>query len=425
MLRRIVPGGSAHSADMTFSRTRALAAAVVTVATLTSVALPAGPPAVARALAKSPSPAHSCVRSDPDADPRAREVLDIARQVQQELDLKSVILRVTVDGHELVTGALGESMTGVPAEPAMHFRAGSVAFPFLGIVLLQLAEEGRIGLDDPVAPWLPDLPQADRITLRMLGDTTSGLADYVTDQGFLDALAADPFRHWTPEELVAISTAQNFWYDPGTNWSYSHANFVLLGEALEKITGTRLDQLLEQRIFGPLGLRRTANSFTPDIPTPVQHAFTASRGTYEESTFWNLSWTTAPGAVLISDICDLTRSVEAVGTGELLSEQSFRTQLNPGTVGLPGPVHGCPQDVCLPQTEAQHFGLGVIVDRGWILSNPSFFGYAAIEAYQPDEHLAIAVSTTRNCGAPDRNTAQEVAGRIAALLAPDHPLNVG
>ncbi|KJY25322.1 serine hydrolase domain-containing protein [Streptomyces sp. NRRL S-495] len=410
---------------MTFSRSRVLAAAVLAAATLTSVALPAGPPAAARAVAKNPSPAHACVRSDPDADPRAREVLDIARQVQQELDLKSVILRVTVDGHELVTGALGESMTGVPAEPAMHFRAGSVAFPFLGIVLLQLAEEGRIGLDDPVAPWLPDLPQADRITLRMLGDTTSGLADYVTDKGFLDELAAEPFRHWTPEELVAISTGQNFWYEPGTNWSYSHANFVLLGEALERITGTRLDHLLEQRIFGPLGLRQTVNSFTPDIPTPVQHAFTASRGTYEESTFWNPSWTTAPGAVLVSDICDLTRSVEAVGTGALLSPESFRTQLNPGTVGLPGPVHGCPQDVCLPQTEAQHFGLGVIVDRGWILSNPSFSGYAAVEAYQPDEHLAIAVSTTRNCAAPDRNTAQDVAARIAALLAPDHPLKVG
>ncbi len=407
---------------MTFSRTRALAAAVLTAATLTSVALPAGPPAAARALLKTPTPSHACVRSDPDADPRAREVLDIARQVQEELDLKSVLLRVTVDGHEVVTGALGESMTGVPAEPAMHFRAGSVAFPFLGIILLQLAEEGRIGLDDPVAPWLPDLPRAHEITLRMLGDTTSGLADYVTDQAFLDELAAEPFRHWTPEELVGFSTSQNFWYDPGTNWSYSHANFVLLGAALERITGTRLDHLLEQRIFEPLGMRQTVNNFTPDIPTPVLHAFTASRGTYEESTFWNPSWTTAPGAVLTSDVCDLTRSIEAVGTGALLSPESFRTQLNPGTVGLPGPVHGCPQDVCLPQTEAQHFGLGVIVDKGWVLSNPSFSGYAAIEAYQPDERLAIAVSTTRGCAAPDRNTAQDIARRIADRLAPNHPL---
>ncbi|MER7701462.1 serine hydrolase domain-containing protein [Kitasatospora sp. NPDC097605] len=409
---------------MTFSRTKALAAAVLTVATLTAVALPAGPPAAAEGLAEIPPSSPACVRSDPAADPRAREVLDIARQVQRELDLNAVLLRVSVDGNEIVTGALGESMTGVAAEPAMHFRAGSMAFPFFGIVLLQLAEEGRIGLDDPIAPWLPDVPHADEITLRMLGDTTSGLADYVTDQGFLDALTADPFRQWTPEELVGISTSHPFWYRPGTNWSYSHANFVLLGAALEKITGTRLDHLLEQRIFEPLGLRRTVNRFTPDLPAPVLHAFTTGRGRYEESTFWNPSWTTAPGAVLATDICDFGRSIEAVGTGALLSPESFRTQLNPGTVGLPGPADGCPEDVCLLQTEARHFGLGVIVSDGWILSNPSFSGYAAIEAYQPDTRLAVAVSTTTGCASPDGNTAQEVAARIVERLAPDHPLQV-
>ncbi|WP_329112343.1 hypothetical protein [Streptomyces sp. NBC_01353] len=68
----------------------------------------------------------------------------------------------------------------------------------------------------------------------------------------------------------------------------------LLGAALEKITGARLDLLLEREVLGPLGLRESRNSFTPDIPTPVLHAFTAERGTYEESTFWNPSWTTAP-----------------------------------------------------------------------------------------------------------------------------------
>ncbi|MER5349340.1 serine hydrolase domain-containing protein [Kitasatospora sp. NPDC002551] len=407
---------------MTFSRTRMFTAAVLAAAALSAVALPAGPPAAA--LARTPSPSHTCARSDPDADPRAREVLDIARRVQEELDLNAVILRVSVDGREIVTGALGESMTGVAAEPAMHFRAGSMAFPFFGIVLLQLAEEGLIGLDDPIARWLPGVPRADEITLRMLGDTTSGLADYVTDQGFLDALGADPFRRWTPEELVGISTSHPFWYRPGTNWSYSHANFVLLGAALERITGTRLDHLLEQRIFEPLGLRQTVNGFTPDLPSPVLHAFTTGRGSYEESTFWNPSWTTAPGAVLATDICDFGRSIEAVGTGALLTAESFRTQLDPGTVGLPGPADGCPADVCLLQTEARHFGLGVIVSDGWILSNPSFSGYAAIEAYQPDTRLAVAVSTTTGCGSPDGNTAQEVAARIVERLAPDHPLHV-
>ncbi|WP_431677089.1 serine hydrolase domain-containing protein [Kitasatospora sp. KL5] len=352
----------------------------------------------------------------------ARRIDRIVRETMEEFDLKSVLFKVTEDGREIVTGARGESMTSVPAEPGMHFRSGSVAIAYMGTVLLQLVEEGRVGLDDPVSRWLPGLPHGDEITLRMLGSSTSGLVDYVRDPGFLAALDADPFQHWTPEELVGISTAQPLWYEPGTDWSYSHANFVLLGAALERITDTRLDRLLEERVMGPLGLKDTRNGFTPDIPTPVQHAFTAERGTYEESTFWDPSWTTAPGAVLTTHICDLERSARAIGSGELLSRRSFRVQLDPGTVGLGGGTPTCPPDVCLLNTEARHFGLGVIVVNDWILQNPSFSGYAAIQAYLPHNRLSIAVSATKGPGSPDQNSAQVVAERISELLAPENPL---
>lgn len=363
-----------------------------------------------------------CVSSPPPRGGPAREVLRIAQQAKSELDLKSVLLRVTVDGKEVITSALGESMTGVPAEPGMHFRAGSVAIAHMGTVLLQLVDEGKVSLDDAVSRWLPDLPDADRITLRMLGSSTTGLADYVTDPDFIAAVQADPFRQWTAEELVGISTALPRWYEPGTNWSYSHANFVLLGAALEKITGTRLDTLLKRRITDPLGLRDTRNSFTPEIRPPVLHAFTAERGTYEESTFWNPSWTTAPGAVVTTHICDLARSAQAIGSGELLSRSAFREQLDPGTVGLGGPTATCPATVCLVNTEAKHYGLGVLVLNGWIVQNPSFSGYAAVQAYLPAERLAIAVATTKGEGTPDGNTAETITDRIAAALAPGHPV---
>ncbi|WP_406197512.1 beta-lactamase family protein [Kitasatospora sp. NBC_01560] len=401
---------------MTRPRTAALLCAATLIAT--------GLQATATAAAGVPE-YRPCVSSPEPAGGPAREVLDIARRAKEELHLKSVVLRVTVDGRELVTGALGESMTGVPAEPRMHFRAGSVAIAYLGTVLLQLVDEQRVGLDDPLARWLPDAPHADRITLRMLGDSTSGLADYVTDPGFLADYNADPFRQWTPGELVGISAAHPLWYAPGTNWSYSHANFQLLGAALEKITGTPLDELLEQRVMGPLGLRDTRDGGTPDIPTPVLHSFTAERGTYEESTFWNPSWTTAPGAVLTTHICDLARSAEAIGAGQLLSEHAYRTQLDPGTVGLPGPTRTCPDTVCLPgfNTEERHFGLGVTVVNGWVIQNPSFAGYAAVQAYLPADRIAVAVTSTKDCDAPAGNNSDTITKRIAAALAPDHPID--
>ncbi|MFD9129823.1 serine hydrolase domain-containing protein [Kitasatospora sp. NPDC059571] len=408
---------------MTRTRRALLCAATLITATLqtTATATAAGAgPATVRGHGE-----HACVSTPQPVRGQARRVLETVRKAQQDLDLKSVEFKVTVDGKELITDALGESMTGVPAEPDMNFRAGSVGIAYMATVLLQLVQEGRVGLDDPISRWLPDAPHAREITLRELGSSTSGLHDYVTDPVFLAELAAHPFKQWTPEEVVGISAGHPLWYRPGTNWSYSHANFQLLGAALERITGTPLDQLLRERVIEPLGLDSTANSFTPEIPAPVLHAFTSERGLYEESTFWNPSWTTAPGAVITTDICDLARSAQAIGSGELLSRRSFRVQLDPGTVGLGHPTDTCPPDVCLPNTEARHFGFGIIVSNDWVVQNPSFSGYAAIQAYLPGKRLAIAVSSTKGPDSPANvNTAEIVAERISELLSPDNPLTV-
>jgi len=363
-----------------------------------------------------------CVSSQPPAHGPALDIVRIAERARAEMDLKSVIVRVTADGHDVLTTALGRSMTGVPADPALHFRNGNIAISYLGTALLRLVDQGRVGLDDPVARWLPDLPHGEKITLRMLAASTTGLVDYVRLPAFQKAVVADPFRQWTAKELVALSTSEPRWYRPGTNWSYSHANFVLLGAALEKITGTRLDALLQREVIGPLNLRETRNSFTPDIPTPVLHAFTDDRGTYEESTFWNPSWTTAPGAVQTTDICDLARSAAAIGSGELLSPASYRQLLDPGTVGLGHATKKCPATVCIANTAATHYGMGVLVLGDWISQHPLFFGYSATMNYLPAERLAIAVSTTQGRTAADGHSAHTIAQRIAAALAPDHPI---
>ncbi|WP_432133398.1 MULTISPECIES: serine hydrolase domain-containing protein [unclassified Streptomyces] len=398
---------------MTRTRKTWLSAAVLLSLLLSGAPALAAPPARPRpACAATPDPTHG----------QARKVADIVRETRDDLELNAVLAEVTVHGREIVTMADGESMTGVPATADMRFRAGGVAIGYLTTVLLQLADEKRVGLDEPVSRWLPSLPHGDAITLRMLGSSTSGLYDYVTDPGFLAALDADPFRRWTPRELVALSTGEPLWYEPGTNWNYSHANFVLLGAALEQITGTRLDRLLRERIIRPLGLRGTRNGFTPEMPRPVLHAFTSERGRYEESTFWNPSWTIAPGAVLTSTVCDMARSARAIGSGELISPRSYATLLNPGTVGTGGPTDTCPADVCRPQTEESHYGLGMVVRNGWVFQNPLFNGYGEVMAYLPGKGLAIAVATTAGPSSPAGNTAQEVASRIAAALAPGRPL---
>src|SRR5215208_5517961 len=182
----------------------------------------------------------------------AQEVRAAAEKAMKDNHLKAVLVQVTQGGEEVATVALGESMTGVPATEDMHFRNGSVAFSYLGTVLLQLVDEGEVELDDTIDEWLPDLPVSDRITLRMLANSTSGYADYVPMDSFIDALYKDPFRAWTPDGLIEMATDEPLLYEPSTNWSYSHVNFVILGEALAAITGKPVDELMRERIIEPL-----------------------------------------------------------------------------------------------------------------------------------------------------------------------------
>jgi CubicO group peptidase (beta-lactamase class C family) len=206
----------------------------------------------------------------------ADAVMRIVDSVRRESHLRAVIVRVTKDGREILTRAVGDSMTGVPATPAMHFRNGAVAISYVSTLLLRLADQGRIGLDDRLSTWLPDVPHANRVTLRQLAQMTSGYPDYVLgNAAFDDASYADPFRQWTPDELLDFAVSRPLLYEPGTNWNYAHTNYVLLGLALERATGQDMPTLLKEQVLGPLGLTDTVGSFTPDIPAPVLHAFSS------------------------------------------------------------------------------------------------------------------------------------------------------
>jgi len=238
---------------------------------------------------------------------RAEAIVAIARDIMEKQDVKAVILRVTIDGQEIVTEALGESMTGVPATTEMHFRNGAVAFFYVATLLLRLVDQQVVTLDDTIDAWLPDLPDADQVTLRMLANLTAGYPDFVQNPKLSQELYADPFRQWTPEEQIALSLSTPRIFAPGTNWDYSHTDYVILGQALEKITGQALDVALQEQVLGPMNLRNTVAWSTPQISEPALHAFSAERrqplgipaGTpfLEESTYWNPSWSFAQGAI--------------------------------------------------------------------------------------------------------------------------------
>jgi CubicO group peptidase (beta-lactamase class C family) len=364
---------------------------------------------------------------------KADAVMRIVRDTMAQAHLKAVIVRVTVDGKEVVTQAVGESMTGVPANTAMHFRNGAVAISYVATLLVKLVDEKKVSLDDKLSKWLPEIPHADRVTLGQLAQMTSGYVDYVIGNTAMnDELYANPFRRWTVHDILSYATSQPLLYEPGTNWNYAHTNYVLLGLALEKATGHEMSKLLSDKVLRPLGLTNTANSLTPEIPSPVLHAFTSERrdflkipaGTpfYEESTFWDPSWTITHGGIQTTNIYDMEATAVGIGSGRLLTADSYKKMVS---TDLRGKTHKQPDcTTCDAMNDIYTYGLGIIISGNWLLQNPLISGYAALEAYLPSQKIAIAVAATY---APEtfddqgnyRNEADTLFRRIGDELAPD------
>jgi CubicO group peptidase (beta-lactamase class C family) len=374
--------------------------------------------------------------SVPSADPaKAAAVINVIKDAMAKGHLKAAIARVTIDGKEIVTQAFGDSMTGVPATTAMHFRNGAVAISFVSTLLLQLVDEKKVSLDDKVSKWFPGIPNTDKVTLGQLAQMTAGYADYVSTTEVSNALYADPFRSWTPEELIAASTKSPLLYEPGTNWNYSHTDYVILGLALEKITGKRLDALMQEKVLGPLKLDNTTDPGTPAITEPALHAFSSERRQalgialgapfYEESTYWNPSWTITRGAIQTTDIYDLNGTAVAVGTGKLLSPESYREMLTKDLIGKTTEVAGCGS--CIPQTTNYTYGLGIVSSGNWVQQTPLFSGEAGAFAFLPSKKIAVAVAVTFDPAAFDpstgeyKNYADILWRKIAIVLAPDDP----
>ncbi len=108
-------------------------------------------------------------------------------------------------------------MSGVPATTDMRFSNGAVAIAYVATLLLQLVDRGMVGLDDPIATWLPDLPDSDRVTLRMLANMTSGSPDYLRNEEMVTALYEDPFRQWDRQERIEYGLSMPRLFEPGTN----------------------------------------------------------------------------------------------------------------------------------------------------------------------------------------------------------------
>jgi len=174
--------------------------------------------------------------------------------------------------------------TNTPIPTTAHFRVGSVTKTWTGTVILQLVQEGKIALSDPIGKYVPNVPNGDQITIEQLLTMRSGLYNYSTSLAFNQTLDSQPNKLWTAAELLDIGLGQPVYFAPGADFRYSNTNTVLLGLVIEQQTGMSAADAMKARLFAPLGLTDT---FLPpqddtSLPAPAPHGY--QWGTNAETT---------------------------------------------------------------------------------------------------------------------------------------------
>ncbi|KFM95057.1 class A beta-lactamase-related serine hydrolase [Bacillus clarus] len=222
--------------------------------------------------------------------------------------------------------------TKKPMKTDCRFRIGSVTKTFTASVVLQLAGESRLNLDDSIEKWLPGVVQGNgydgnQITIRQILNHTSGIAEYLRSK---DADMMNTKKTYTAEEIVKIGLSLPPDFAPGKGWSYSDTGYVLLGILIEKVTGNSYAEEIENRIIEPLELSNTFLPGNSSVIPGTQHA----RGYFQpdgaselkDVTYYNPSIASSAGD-MISTADDLNKFFSYLLSGKLLKEQQLKQML--------------------------------------------------------------------------------------------------
>jgi len=278
----------------------------------------------------------------------------------------AVTVAVDTRGQPLALAASGTGLRGggTAATPDAQFRIASITKPFVATVILQLAEERRLGLDDPLSRYVPTFPGGARITLRQLLNHTSGVPDFELADGFGPGLLADRQRRWRTDEILALVTGARPDFAPGTRYSYSNTGYVLLGEVIRVVTGSTWAAEVRRRILDPLHLRHTFVAGAEPVPGGVLPGyFDADNDGDEENIETGRPWPSlesAEGAAgaIVSTAADLAAFGGALFRGRLLGPASMRQMLAEGAHHPRGTNYGLGVEITRPDYRTTVWGHG-------------------------------------------------------------------
>jgi D-alanyl-D-alanine carboxypeptidase len=304
------------------------------------------------------------------------------------------------------TAGVGNPNTGKAPNMADKVRIGSITKSFTATLVLQLVDEGLLGLDDPLSTWEPWIPGAEGITIRQLLNMTSGLVSYTELDDFWNSIGTNPEAEWTPRKLVEISVEKPRHFSPGSEYMYCNTNYILLGMIIEKLTARPVEVEITERILVKLGLADTSFPTDAAIPEPYMRGYSPAFGEddgsdmlvqisrHSPSPFWT-------AGAMIGTLNDLLVWIQALTTGELLSSQMHAEQFN------------------FSGSNTKHYGLGVMNGAGVMVGHSGEVpGYNSSMYYIPSLD-AISIVLINRYPSEDEGAADLInIALIEAMLAP-------
>lgn len=231
---------------------------------------------------------------------------------------------VIMKGDEILLGktyGVADAPNASPLSTTSEFQLGSISKTILAALVLKLAEQGRLSIDDPVTRHLPEFTQLTQIRLRHLLNQSSGIREPFTLPAYQEGIE-DLER--LPGELVGILRSAPLDFPPGSRWSYSNANYQLLALIVERVAGMPYKQQLEEAFFGPLALNSLRHC------TSIPRTLVEARGhTLRDDAFAyvtpeNMGWIRGDGG-LCGSAPDLARWVRLLATGRVIESVPHRT----------------------------------------------------------------------------------------------------
>ena len=278
-----------------------------------------------------------------DAGLRAR-VDQLASEVLKQTGVPSASVAIVKGGKLSYTHAYGQARLepAVAATPAMRYSIGSISKQFTAAAILLLAEEGKLKLDDPVGKYLPDLTRANEVTIRQVLSHTAGYQDFWPE----DYVMTPMLKNTTAEAILDKWAKKPLDFEPGTDWQYSNTGYVVAGQIVEKVTGKPLMDLLEARVFHPLGMTSVWNSdqerlTTADATAYYRHALGPLRVAPKEGR----NWMFAAGELAMT-AHDLALWDESLLAQSILKPESYKEMFT---------------SIKLKNGKDSHYGLGVDV----------------------------------------------------------------